>query len=250
MTYPNASKEQIKQFNESGFIVIQKAIEPNDLNYLESICDKIINDPKGNNARDWAWDEGSLDERKFLIIQRSRLNDIWPEIMIAPWRVWATEFASSLMGAEVEFTYDQFLAKPPRKGALTPWHQDEAYWGQNYPDAGITCWMPFHNVTIKNGCMEFIQAGHLDGIHPHRRVNKSDSITCDVDEDRIVTCPMDLSSVSFHHSKTPHRSHGNFSGKWRKALTQHFLLKSLIMKSFEDDGSYPWKVIEKQRTQL
>ena len=109
MTYPSAGKEQIKQFNESGFIVIKKAINPNDLNYLETICDKIIDDPEENNARDWAWDEGSLNERKFLIIQRSRLSDIWPEIVSAPWRVWATEFASSLMGAEVEFTYDQFL---------------------------------------------------------------------------------------------------------------------------------------------
>ena len=82
MTYANASKEQIKQFNESGFIVIKKAINPT------------------------------------------------------------------------------------HKGALTPWHQDEAYWGRNYPDAGITCWMPFHKVTVENGCMEFIQAGHLTARHP------------------------------------------------------------------------------------
>ena len=53
MTYASASKEQIKQFNESGFIVIKKAINPNDLNYLETICDKIIDDPEENNARDW-----------------------------------------------------------------------------------------------------------------------------------------------------------------------------------------------------
>ena len=66
------------------FIVIKKAINPNDLNYLETICDKIIDDPEENNARDWAWDEGSLDERKFLIIQRSRLSDICQKLCPHP----------------------------------------------------------------------------------------------------------------------------------------------------------------------
>src|SRR6516165_11275365 len=38
-------------------------------------------------------------------------------------------FGSALIGSEVEFWYDQFLAKPPRDGAPTYWHQDEGLLG-------------------------------------------------------------------------------------------------------------------------
>ena len=68
------------------------------------------------------------------------------------------------MGCPLEFWYDQFLAKPPQKGAATLWHQDEGYWGRNLDDLGITCWMPFHDVDERNGCMHFIDGGHRDGV--------------------------------------------------------------------------------------
>ena len=168
--------------------------------------------------------------------------------MRTSWRIWATKFASSLLGDEVEFIYDQFLAKPPRIGTQTPWHQDEAYWGKNYPDAGITCWMPFHDVDSNNGCIEFIKAGHLDGIHNHQRINKSDALACPVDETRIITCPLKLGSVSFHHSKTPHSAKSNISASWRKVLSQHFRLKSFVHTRFPNAGNYPWRYIEKQGT--
>ena len=73
-------------------------------------------------------------------------------------------FGSALIGSEVEFWYDQFLAKPPRDGAPTYWHQDEAYWGRNLFDRGITCWMPLQDVDERNGCMHFIDRGHQNGV--------------------------------------------------------------------------------------
>ena len=47
----------------------------------------------------------------------------WPELNDEPFRAWAVEFGSTLMGVELEFWYDQFLAKPPageRADALAP----------------------------------------------------------------------------------------------------------------------------------
>ena len=69
----------------------------------------------------------------------------------------------------VEFWYDQFLAKPPQRSAATRWHQDEGYWGRALDDRGITCWMPFHDVDERNGCMHFIDGGHRDGVLIHER---------------------------------------------------------------------------------
>jgi ectoine hydroxylase-related dioxygenase (phytanoyl-CoA dioxygenase family) len=150
------------------------------------------------------------------------------------------------MNKKLEFWYDQFLAKPPGKSVPTDWHQDEGYWGRNLDDRGITCWIPLQDVTAENGCMHFIDRGHLDGVLTHRSVDgvQSDLLTCDVDEKRMVVCPIKRGSVTFHHSKTPHMTTANTSKAWRKAVTNHM----------QEEGAggegrhYPWKIYVNQRT--
>ena len=114
------------------------------------------------------------------------------------------------MGRPLEFWYDQFLAKPPQKSAPTLWHQDEGYWGRNLDDLGITCWMPFHDVDERNGCMHFIDGGHRDGVLEHRQPEnvQSDLLFCEPDESRAVACPIARGGVTFHHSQDAAHDHG------------------------------------------
>ena len=150
------------------------------------------------------------------------------------------------MGAPVEFWYDQFLAKPPEKGVATLWHQDEAYWGRNLDDRGITCWMPFHDVDERNGCMCFIDGGHKDGVLPHRQPDnvQSDLLFCEPDTSRRVACPITKGTVTFHHSKTPHMTDRNQTDTWRRALTQHMQMPG----SGGEGDHFPWKVYVNQVT--
>jgi len=197
-------------------------------------------------AYDWAWEQGTpRDKREFKIVQSSPTR-YFPELAEARFRIWATEFASALMGREMEFWYDQFLAKPPQKGATTYWHQDEAYWGRDLDEKGITCWMPFHDVDERNGCMHFIDGGHRDGILEHRQPEgvASDLLLCEPDESRATARPISLGSVTFHHSKTPHMTTPNSTDSWRKILTQHFKATGVA----GEGGHYPWKVYVNQFT--
>ena len=127
------------------------------------------------------------------------------------------------MGMELAYWYDQFLAKPPGRSVPTYWHQDEAYWGRNLDDKGVTGWIPLQDVDAGNGCMHFIDRGHQDGVLAHHLVEgmQSDLITCEVDEARMVVCPIRRGDVTFHHSKTPHMTNANTSSGWRKAVTNH-----------------------------
>jgi ectoine hydroxylase-related dioxygenase (phytanoyl-CoA dioxygenase family) len=150
------------------------------------------------------------------------------------------------MGRPVEFWYDQFLAKPPQRSAVTLWHQDEGYWGRNLDDRGITCWLPMHDVDEVNGCMHFIDAGHRDGVLEHRQPDdvQSDLLYCEPDEGRAVACPLRLGGVTFHHGKTPHMTPANQSDTWRRALTQHLR----VVGSDGEGDHYPWKVYVNQIT--
>jgi phytanoyl-CoA hydroxylase len=245
MPYPEPSAAQIGAFEAEGFLVVPDAIQPEDLAPLGAVCDRILAN-KETYAFDWAWEAGTeRGERAFRIVQSSPTR-LAPELAGEPFRRWATAFASALLRRPCEFWYDQFLGKPPHEGARTPWHQDEAYWGRNLDERGITCWMPLHDVDTENGCMHFLPGAHRLGVRPHRAAEgvQSDLLVCDVDEARAVACPLSLGGVTFHHGKTPHMTTPNRSAAWRRALSQHFRVQG----SLGEGDHYPWKVYVNQFT--
>ena len=141
----------------------------------------------------------------------------------------------------------RFLGKPPGDGAATPWHQDEAYWGRNLDNRGITCWMSFHDVDERNGCMHFVRGGHRHGMLEHRNPpdRASDLLVCEVDPGaNMLACPLKAGSVTFHHSKTPHMTTANCSERWRLTLAQHFRSP----QADGEGGHYPWRVQVSQKT--
>jgi hypothetical protein len=244
--YPKATEADVAFFREHGWIAVPDAVAPDDLVDLAEKCQKII-DHKESMAFDWAWEAGTpRDQREFKIVQSSPSIFWQGHFDDAPFRVWAVEFATALMGIDLEFWYDQFLAKPPHKSVATRWHQDEGYWGRNLDDRGITCWMPFHDVDVSNGCMHFIDGGHKDGVLEHRNPAEiaSDLLECHPDESRAVAVPIAVGGVTFHHSKMPHMTTPNVTDSWRRILTQH-----LCAVGFAEEGDhYPWKVTVNQVT--
>jgi len=245
MRYPEPTAEQVAFFRAHGWIVVKGVIPPADLDALEAHCDTILQD-KARYAFDWAWDENEKrEERSFRLVQSSPAL-VWDEIDEQPYRKWLARFGSGLMGKPMEFWYDQFLGKPPDKSVPTYWHQDEAYWGRRLDNRGITCWIPLIDVGVENGCMHFIDSGHLDGVLTHRLVEglKSDMLTCDVDERRTVVCPIERGDVTFHHSKTPHMTTANRSNVWRKAVSNHMQQEG----TGGEGDNYPWRIHFNQDT--
>ena len=110
----------------------------------------------------------------------------------------------------------------------------------------MTCWIPLHDVDVRNGCMHFTDRGHLDGVLTHRQVAgvQSDLLTCDVDESRTIVCPIRRGSVTFHHSKTPHMTNANTSTAWRKAVSNHLQAAG----AGGEGDHYRWRVCVNQRT--
>ncbi len=245
MRYREASEGDVEFFQEHGWLVVEDAIEPDELAEAGARLDKILA-KRHKLAFDWAWEKGkSREEREFKIVQGSPTM-AWPAISNTRFRRWMIPFASALMKSEVEFWYDQFLAKPPREGAPTYWHQDEGYWGRNLLERGITCWMPLHDVDARNGCMHFIDRGHRDGILQHRQPGhiQSDLLYCEPDLSRVKACPIRAGSVTFHHGKTPHMTPANSSDEWRRAVTTHMRL----IGSLGEGDHYPWKIYVNQIT--
>jgi phytanoyl-CoA hydroxylase len=245
MSYALPTATQIDFYRSHGWLVVEDAIPQGALDELEQYCDQLLQD-KPRYAFDWAWDANEARENRSFRIVQSTPSLVWPDVAEQPYRKWLVAFGSALMNLELEFWYDQLLGKPPHNNAPTYWHQDEGYWGRNLLDKGITCWIPLIDVDAENGCMHFIDAGHLDGVLPHRPVDgiQSDLLRCDPDESRTIVCPIKRGSVTFHHSKMRHMTPANNSAQWRKAVSNHM---QAIGAGGEGDH-YPWKIYVNQRT--
>ncbi|HYF52516.1 MAG TPA: phytanoyl-CoA dioxygenase family protein [Planctomycetota bacterium] len=240
MFYPEVTRDHLSSFERDGFLVVDGVIPPADLAMLTGISTDILQ-RKEKIARDWDWRRGEAREgRRFRIVQCG-VTPHHPWMRETRLREWTVRFASSLMRQPLDFWYDQFLGKPPSHGAPTPWHQDEAYWGRELWDCGITCWVPFHDVDVDCGTMHFVRGGHKHGLLEHSNPPEmaSDLLVCDVATDAdIVACRLKAGSVTFHHSKTPHMTTGNTSDRWRLAMAQH--MKGVSVK--DERGHYRWRV--------
>ena len=189
MAYPHATADDVAFFAEHGWIVVTDAVDPADLSDLEDRCNTIL-EKKETLAFDWAGD-GHRPRPARLPHPPVEPDDLLPRAQRGPLPLVGHRVRTALLGRQVEFWYDQFLAKPPGVSVATLWHQDEAYWGRNLDERGITCWMPLHDVDERNGCMHFIDRGHRDGILAHRQPPdvQSDLIFCEPDESRTVAAP-------------------------------------------------------------
>jgi hypothetical protein len=247
MPYPTISQDLVAAFRRDGFVVVHDVLPAEDLRRLEELALRLVAD-RERIASDWDWREGEpVDGRAFRIVQTCP-TVVAPEVVVgSAWREWATRAAARLLGQDVEFWYDQFLGKPPRASAPTPWHQDEGYWGRRIADRGITCWFALHDVEPRNGCMHFVRGAHRGGVRPHRNPPEvaSDLLVCDLRPgDEVVPCPLPVGSVSFHHSAMPHMTPANDSESWRLSFTQHFAAVGYAAEA----EPYDWRVRVDQRT--
>jgi ectoine hydroxylase-related dioxygenase (phytanoyl-CoA dioxygenase family) len=240
MHYPEPTREDIARFQQDGFIVVRDAIDPLEQKALAELGAEMIGRP-ADWGKDWDWRRGeALDERAFRIVQ-SGVDRLFPWLPQSRFRRWASHFGGALMGRQMEFWYEQFLAKPPGRGAPTPWHQDEAYWGRTLRDRGVTCWTAFHPVGVENGCMHFVRGGHKEVLeHRNPPEMASDLLMCGIPSgSEIVACPLEAGSVTFHHSATPHMTTGNTTATWRQSLTQHFRDPACAAQA---PDHYAWRV--------
>jgi len=209
MPYPAPTAEQLRQFNDDGFLVVENAIDPQELDALVRMAQEMIERPVDPKANDWDWRKGEPRENRAYRIVQSAVDRHYPWLVTSAFRTWAARFGGLLMQQELEFWYEQFLGKPSATGAPTPWHQDEASWGRTLRDRGLTCWTAFHSVGPENGCMHFVPGGH-------KRPARAPQSTRDGER------PADLRRFAGRRGRRlpDRRGHGDFSSQ-RDAAHDH-----------------------------
>lgn len=112
----------------------------------------------------------------------------------------ARAISEAYFGREVTHNFDHAIIIPPFNLRETAWHQDFAYNNRFSLSNRLHWWLPLHEVTIDQGCMNFVRGSHRIGRLPHVRVGPtSDALKTRLPENAdVVSCPLKVGSATVH----------------------------------------------------
>lgn len=220
--------EQVAFFAEHGWLAIEEGAPPATVARLRACCDAILADPEGlafdPTAQARAAAPGEDPDALPGPMLYSTAEADWLEWRDDPFHAWAHQAAEALLGVPVEYWCNQFTLKPPRVGGASYWHQDDGYVGAGEEPYQVACWLTLDDTDSENGCLQYTDRAHRDGLLPALLPTPAGSPRLDwrPDPEGVVTCSLPAGGVLFHHGKTPHGAPPNRSGRWRRVFIQRF----------------------------
>jgi len=228
-TMVRVSEAQIQFFWDNGYLAIESITTPEELEIMRAAYDRIFQQRAGRESGD-QFDLAGTDEegREAALPQILGPSRYAPELLDTVYRRNALAISRQLLGPDTVPMGDHAIFKPARFGAMTPWHQDEAYWNPELDYTSLSVWMPLQEATVENGCMQFIAGSHKLEVLPHHSINHDPRIHgLEVDDGQIdlsnpAICPLPAGGATFHLNRTFHYTGPNRSEIPRRAYILGF----------------------------
>ncbi|MDR8392794.1 phytanoyl-CoA dioxygenase family protein [Aliifodinibius sp. S!AR15-10] len=219
--------KQIDTFHRQGFLAIEQLTTTGEVSRIRDIFDKLFNEQAGRDDGDQFDLLGTGDDEKPESLPQIMYPAKYaPELNDTLLRQNTSIALSQLFGQQVEASFFHAINKPANHGAETPWHQDAAYWNPAQKHNKISVWVPLQDVTVENGCMQFIPNSHNLDILPHRNINDDPRVhgleLIPEEQDKIkeqaVPCPLPAGGATFHNGYTLHYAGPNQTANPRRAI--------------------------------
>ena len=160
---------QTQLFLRDGFLALEQITSPEAVQSLKPAFERLFQSRAGRE-RGMHFDFAGTDEddASFGLPQIMSPSRFVPALLRTELMANARSIAVQILGSRIEFTLDHALLKPAHSGAMTPWHQDEAFSSPEWDLDQVSFWIPLQKATADNGCLRFIPGSHKGGVLPHR----------------------------------------------------------------------------------
>lgn len=220
--------EQIRQFEQDGFIHLKSVLAPEVLtDYGREITRLTI----ALNTQTKPLEERTTYDRAFL-----QVMNLWEQSERVKTFVWGKtlgRIAAELMGVRgVRLYHDQSLYKEPG-GGITPAHADQYYWPLS-TDRTVTAWIPLQGVPADMGPLSFYAGSQHEAFGRDLGISDESeaAITALMESRRfgLVQEKFDLGDVSFHLGWTFHKAGPNVSTKPRSVMTIIYMDVDMVLQ--------------------
>jgi ectoine hydroxylase-related dioxygenase (phytanoyl-CoA dioxygenase family) len=244
---PHVSEDQLAAFRRDGFLLVKGLSSDEEIASLRAPFDRMFSERRG-------WDTGDLfdmvgtdsPDQALALPQLVRTSQYEPLLRQTRLASSARSIAEQILGPKVENDLEHAISKPPFTGAATPWHQDDAFHRKGSGVAeSISIWMPLQDVTVENGCMQYIRGSNLGPLYPHRsprndpRIHGLEVISLP-DLTHCVAVPVRAGDAVIHLSRTLHHAGVNTSDQPRRAYVLGYSVRVRRNQLLTRD--YPWNL--------
>lgn len=215
--------EQVRQFEDEGFAIVHHFFSKEEMVTMRAELDQLVADGKLNNvSTDGDGATPSKDVMNLQIVPLSPVSEVFRALPFSP-RI--REAVRQLIGDEFVLQLDQIFLKPPRHGAGTNWHQDNAYFQIPDPRQGTGMWIALHDASVANGTMHIVPSSFKRTYDHERDMGSNHHITCLIDEETEDVLPVEIETggVLFFNYGTAHCTKPNNTDSPRAGLALHFL---------------------------
>ncbi|WP_104402311.1 phytanoyl-CoA dioxygenase family protein [Vibrio penaeicida] len=251
------SQQQILQYHEQGYLVLDQMIPVETLNDLKQRAAKIVdewkpdftasifttndNDRTGDSYfldsaekvrcffEEEAFDKnGQLIEQKALCINKighalHELDPVFREFSHLPV---LGDIANDIGVDEPEIRQSMYIFKQPKIGGVVNWHQDATFFFTT-PQSVVTYWFAIEDATLENGCLWVEPKGHTGPLRERFNRDGDNIEMVKLDDTPWPTeksgIPLEVKagSLVIFQGLLPHYSAPNRSAKSRQAFTLH-----------------------------
>lgn len=228
--------DQARFYAEQGYLVVEDLLNSDELAELEADLVKLA---RGGYAVDGIrpvpaeLDDTEALERILCIHMPHFVSPVvrgftaHPRLAEVLGRIVGAHMQDGHWNGGVKCMQSMFFAKPPGKPGQA-WHQDECFIPTR--DRSLCgAWIAIDDATLENGCLWVIPGSHLAGtLYPsrtHDRPGEFDPTPESYGFDDKGEVPVELraGSALFFNGYVLHRSRKNASGRYRRALVNHYM---------------------------
>jgi len=222
--------ERAEAFERDGYLVVEDALTPSDLEALRTETTEICRGRRGEvSGVEVASDEesdASVLARYLCIHHPHKCSPVMASYVAhAP----VVEVLRELIGPNVKCMQSMLFVKAAGKPGQA-WHQDEDYIPTR--DRSLTAaWIALDDATVENGCLWVIPGSHRPGILWAMRENDDPEFDCNdesygfpyVDDDGVAV-EVAAGSVVFFNGYLLHRSLRNTApAGFRRSFVSHYM---------------------------
>ncbi|MGI8424258.1 MAG: phytanoyl-CoA dioxygenase family protein [Chloroflexota bacterium] len=226
------SAAQVEEFHESGFLIIENVLAPDELAAMRQRADEIARGeiPEGSRiqrqvepaiargeTRAPAY-EDSLRKMVGLALARDEVFEAHAK------RAKIVAIMQALLGPDLTLYQDQLFMKAPRVGSRQPYHQDQpAGFLIDPPELMVTCWTGLDESTEENGCLRYLTGSHKLGALSKEERAGYEARAAGGPLPGEVALVLPPGGCGIHHGWLLHASAVNRSDKRRRGYATHYV---------------------------
>jgi ectoine hydroxylase-related dioxygenase (phytanoyl-CoA dioxygenase family) len=212
------TEEIVREYNDKGVVRIREFLRPAEVAAIRQEIDRFIREDLDSKPPQTSTREADGKTVRNLW----HLEEHCAYFQELAGRADIRSLVAELVNGEPVLMAVETFNKPARIGSGVPFHQDNAYFCLEPPDA-LTVWIAIDDVTIENGAVYFVEGSHQGGMLPTKKSGVSGN---SIGMAELPTTPKDqqfcatlaAGDATIHHCQTIHHSDPNKTDRSRLGL--------------------------------